>query len=225
MIRTLRPAIVLVAGVLIVPATYQTAKGTPQESNGLFCAACHNEASPDVLTVNGTVLTGGLETFQVESGDTVQLSFDVTEPSSGYDEFEYMFGIGGLELSGLAPELGSIWEYRPGDSVSYVSEDDHEGSQHFTLDVAVDASMSAGNYTLFAVVAGENEETSSKQMGGMSSGEENHIKWSHSQAFILQVTSAVIPEPSTMTLLLTLVASSLGVRFRRNTFGMGQVQM
>ncbi|MFV2070690.1 MAG: PEP-CTERM sorting domain-containing protein [Pirellulales bacterium] len=202
MSNNLQAATLFLTAVLLVPGTSEMAQAKPSMSLGLHCAACHNEAFPDVLTVNGDAVVGGKETFDVLPGDTAKLSFTVTEEEGFFDEWEYMLGVSGLELTGLTPDLGSDWEHRPTDFVSYVLDDDYEDNRTFTLDVAVDSSMAPGVYPLGAVVAGEGDLS--------TSGSE--VKWSASAPFSLRV----IPEPSTLVLVLALAASSiLAVRGRR----------
>ncbi len=208
MTRHMRSVLAIAAAILFVPAMSQTAKGTPQISGGMHCAACHFEASPDVLTINGDLLAGGLETFQIEPGETVQFSFDVTEQAGVFEEFEYILGVNGLELSGLSPLLNSTWEHRSADLISYVLDDDYERSRRFTLDVKVDEAMPPGDYFLLAVVAGEGETI-------LASGQKSEVKWFDSSPFKLQVASAAVPEPTTVGLLLTFAASFAGLRRRR----------
>jgi|GEM_PF-4929252 len=233
MTRYQRAAIIFCTSVSLLYLSQTAAWATPKLSGGLHCAACHHDAFPDVLKVDVDSLNNAIV---AAPGETAQLSFDVTIPASagagpasvsgddrehGDDEedddeqhesnieFEYILGVSGLEVPGLTPILGSLWEHRPTDSVSYVLADDYEGSRRFTLEVAVDAGMASGDYSLLAVAAGKMEME-------MATGEENELKWSDSKPFILRIGSvANIPEPSTLALLLSLTASAMLVRGRR----------
>jgi len=226
----LQLGVLFLATVSLLPGTGQMALATPEQSFGMSCVVCHGTPR-DALRVNGDA--EALPTFTVEAGETAQLSFDVYREEGVFEEFEYILGVRGLDASEFDPSLGADWEYRSGETFSYVLNDEQEIPRTFTLDVAVASSTPAGLYPMEAIVAGHDEyeqETSwswfsdswvQSSLGftdfpkwtsgsfGFSSSEvdgvsETEVFWSDLRPFNLRVTSPAVPEPSTFVLLFTL---------------------
>ncbi len=210
----LRFAAFFLATASLLTTTTRKALATPELSFGMSCAACHT-TQRDALHVDGDPET--LPTFTVEAGQTVQLSFDVYRQGGVFEEFEYIVGVSGLTVPGLAPSLGSDWEFRSGETFSYVLDDEHEDPDSYILNVAVDPSTLGDLYLMEAIVAGHDEEE-----------EEKEIKWFDSEPFYLRVISqstepqSTVPEPSTLVLLASLAAGlSLNrVRLNRKTYSL-----
>lgn len=144
---------------------------------------------------------GPLQTFVVQPGETATFLFDVYE-----DDYDYYLGGRTVHedgiLHGSTPDFTAIledtyWKYRPWAFYTIMLDDMYSGPHVFVYEMEVGNDTPADFYLMEAVLVGMDE--------GEDSGRE--IAWYQIEKFYVEVRS--IPEPSSMTLLVTLGVGSL----------------